>query len=353
MKEKRANMTEEEKDAVKEKDRIRKKKMREKKKEEKELDLRRRTKEGEFAHKGERIQARDKRFSRWGQSKKYKKEFDKRYKTKMRKERSQIYHEFDRIENLLSQRMMREARDGKAHLLDNLDAKRGMRALCQYGPIKDRPFMRRASRDKDEQVIWRGFWDRGESYQKVLLFHYPNLAAEFKEKDEEAQNKAKDKEEREKELDAEGRWIWDAGNEDYFWSIADENGHKKSMSQYENELEANKPKLTPEEEEEKRKKEEEERKWLKEERKRENEETDRWYELRRKEKKEELARKQRERREKIKKELQKPIKLPIKNKEKGDYEKARDRTILERHNAMKESGMFEENELQAILSMIR
>ena len=346
-------MTEEEKEEVKEKDRLRKKKMREKKKQEKMIDLRRRKQQGEFKCKGEYLAAKDKRNSQWGQYGDNKKELDKRYKRKMRKQRSQEYHEFDRIDNLLTQRIMREARDGKAHLLDNLEAKQGMRALRQYGPIKDKPFMSRASRDKEEEVLWRGFWDRGEAYQKVLLFNIPTLAAKFKEKDEEAQNKAKDKEEREKELDAEGRWIWDAGNEDYFWSIADENGHKKSMSQYENELEANKPKLTPEEEEEKRKKEEEERKWLKEERKRENEETDRWYELRRKEKKEELARKQRERREKIKKELQKPIKLPIKNKEKGDYEKARDRTILERHNAMKESGMFEENELQAILSMIR
>ena len=355
--EKRANMTEEEKDAVKEKDRIRKKKMREKKKEEKELDLRRRTKEGEFAHKGERIQARDKRFSRWGQSKKYKKEFDKRYKTKMRKERSQIYHEFDRIENLLSQRMMREARDGKAHLLDNLDAKRGMRALCQYGPIKDRPFMRRASRDKDEQVIWRGFWDRGESYQKVLLFHYPNLAAEFKEKDEEAQikvieaqNKAKEKEKRERELDAAGRWVWD--NDDYVWSVPDENGYKKSLSQYEYELEANKPKLTPEEEEEQKKKEEEKKRKFDEMWKKHEEDLDRWYEQERKEKNEELARKQRERRKEKKEALLKPIKLPIKQIEKGDYEKARDRTIMERHAAMKESGMFEDNELQVILNMI-
>ena len=42
---------------------MRKKKSREKKKEEKMLDLRRRTKEGEFAHKGECLQAKDKRFS--------------------------------------------------------------------------------------------------------------------------------------------------------------------------------------------------------------------------------------------------------------------------------------------------
>ena len=180
----------------------------------------------------------------------------------MRKERSQMYHEFDRIDNLLTQRMLREARDGKAHLLDNLDAKQGMRALRQYGPIKDKPFMRRASRDKDEEVIWRGFWDRGESYQKVLLFEFPTLAAKFKEKDEEtqikvkeAQNKAKEKEEKERELDAAGRWVWD--NEDYFWSIPDEKGHMKSLSQYEYELEANKPKLTPEEEEEQKKKDQE------------------------------------------------------------------------------------------------
>ena len=349
MAEKRANMTEKEKEEVKEKDRLRKKKMREKKKEEKMLDIQRRKKEGEFAHKGEYNRAKDKRLTQFGRYKEHKKAFDKRYKQKIRNQRSEVYHEFDKIENLLSQRMTREFRDGKDHLLDNLDAKRGMRALKEYGPIKDKPFMRRASREKDGEALWRGFWDRGESYQKVLLLNIPTLAAKFKEKDEEAQNKAKDEEKRKKE----GHWIWDGGNEDYFWSIPDENGHQKSLSQYENELEANKPKLTPEEEEEKKKKEEEERKWLKEERKRENEETDRWYELRRKEKKEELARKQRERREKIKKELQKPIKLPIKNKEKGDYEKARDRTILERHNAMKESGMFEENELQAILSIIR
>ena len=346
-------MTEEEKEEVKEKDRLRKKKMREKKKEAKLLEAKRRKKAGEFTTQGEYRKAKDKRFSKWRLYKDDKKEVDKRYKKKMRSQRSPEYLEFDRIENLLTQRMLRQERDGKAHLLDNPYAKQGMRALRQYGPIKDKPFMSRASRDKEEEVLWRGFWDRGEAYQKVLLFNIPTLAAKFKEKDEEAQNKAEDKEKREKELDAEGRWIWDAGNEDYFWSIPDENGHKKSLSQHENELEANKPKLTPEEEEEKRKKEEEERKWLIEERKRENEENDRWYELRRKERNEELARKQRERREKIKEELQKPIKLPIKNKEKGDYEKARDRTIMERHDAMKASGMFEENELQVILNMIR
>ena len=348
-------MTEEEKEEVKEKDRIRKKTMREKKIQEKVLDLRRRKEQGEFKCKGEYRAAWDKRNTKWGQYGENEKKINMWHKRKMRAQRSPMYEEFDRIENILTQRRIREARDGKDHLLDNLDSKQGMRALREYGPIK--PFMRRASRDKDEEVLWRGFWDRGESFQKVLLLEFPTLASKFKEKDKEAQikvkeanKKAKEKEKKERELDAAGRWIWE--NEDYFWSIPDENGHMKSLSQYEYELEANKPKLTPEEEDEKRKKEEEKRKRIKEERERENEEMERWYELRGKEKNEELARKQRERREKKKKELLKPIKLPVKNKEKGDYEKARDKAILERHNAMKESGMFEDNELQVILNMI-
>ena len=354
---KRATMTEEEKEEVKEKDRIRKKTMREKKIQEKVLDLRRRKEQGEFKCKGEYRLAWDKRNTKWGQYGENEKKINMWHKRKMRAQRSQMYEEFDRIENILTQRMMRAARDGKSHLLDNLDAKRGMRALRTYGPIKDKPFMRRASRDKDEEVLWRGFWDRGEAYQKVLLLQFPTLAAKFKEKDEEAQtkikeaqNKAKEREERERELDAAGRWVWD--NDDYIWSVPDENGHQKSLSQYEFELEANKPKLTPEEEEEQKKKEEEKKKRFDEMWRKHQEDLDRWYEQERKEKKEELARKQREKRKEKKEALLKPIKLPIKQTEKGDYEKARDRTILERHDAMKESGMFEDNELQVILNMI-
>ena len=90
MAEKRANMTDEEKNEVKEKDRLRKKKIREKKKEEKMLDIRRRKKEGEFAHKGEYRRAKDKRLTQFGLYKEHKKGFDKRYKLKMRKQRNEV-----------------------------------------------------------------------------------------------------------------------------------------------------------------------------------------------------------------------------------------------------------------------
>ena len=169
---------------------MRSKKRREAKKKEKITELHRRAKAGEFAHKGEYRQAKDKRLRSWGLFKENKKEMDKRYKKKMRKQRSQVYHEFDRIDNLLTKRRMREERCGKLHLLDNLEAKRGMRDLRQYGPVKGNTFMKRASRDKDGEVIWRGFWDRGEAYQNCLLSEFPTLSAKFKEQDEEAKIKA-------------------------------------------------------------------------------------------------------------------------------------------------------------------
>ena len=78
---------------------------------------------------------------------------------------------------------------------------------------------------------------------------------------------------------------------------------------------------------------------------------ERWYEQERKEKNAEIARKQRERRKQKKEELLKPINPP-KQIEKGDYEKARDKIIRERHDAMKESGMFKDNELQAMLATL-
>ena len=124
-----------------------------------------------------------------------------------------------------------------------------------------------------------------------------------------------------------------------------------SLAQYEHELEENEPKLSPEEEEKKKQKEEEKRKRDREMWKKYDEEMDRWYEQERQEKKAELARKQKERRDKKKAELLKPIKLPQKT-EKGEYEKARDTAILERHNAMKASGMFGDKELKAMLTMI-
>ena len=144
------------------------------------------------------------------------------------------------------------------------------------------------------------------------------------------------------DLDSRGRWILDCG--EYYWSIPDENGQRKSLTEYEAEFEANEPKLTAEEEAKKEEKQRKER----EEWKKHDEQILEW-EIR--QLKDERNRKQRERYQKKKEELSKPIAMP-KQTVKGDYEKARDHTILERYHAMKESGMFSDAELQHMVDMI-
>ena len=63
-----SNITAEKKEQIKEKDRLRKAKMREKKREEIKADLKIRKEKGEFAHKGEYLLAKDKRFTQFGRT---------------------------------------------------------------------------------------------------------------------------------------------------------------------------------------------------------------------------------------------------------------------------------------------
>ena len=65
----------------------------------------------------------------------------------------------------------------------------------------------------------------------------------------------------------------------------------------------------------------------------------------------ETEKRKKERYQKKKEELSKLITIS-KRTIKGDYEKARDNTILERYHAMKELGMFDEHDLHHMLDMI-
>ena len=60
---------------------------------------------------------------------------------------------------------------------------------------------------------------------------------------------------------------------------------------------------------------------------------------------------ERERRKRQKEKLSQPINIP-KLGEKGEYEKVRDGIIGERYDAMKESGLFSEKELEMIKEKI-
>ena len=327
--EKWANMTEEEKNLLKENNRLNKKKMREKKKEEQRLD-------------------KDKGFTSTHRMQNW------------RKNRSPEEAEYIRIETLLMMRKTRQERNGKEHLLDNLDAKRGMRDLREIGPLD--AYMQRRRGEIEEEQNWRKFHQRGDNYRALLGIKKPVLAKKFKEEEDEywkewVKSMEKDKklreerEKREKELDEQGRWKYDNCNGDYFWTIPDENGHYKSLThynmeceaKYQQELEAKEALLTPEEKEERK------RKALEKKRK-EKEEEERMLELEIEYYRKERNRKQKERRDKQKEELSKPI--TMRSSEKSKYEEARDETIRQRHDAMKESGLFNDTELARILETI-
>ncbi len=84
---------------------------------------------------------------------------------------------------------------------------------------------------------------------------------------------------------------------------------------------------------------------------RHDEQLEKWRQQEREQQTAEIAKKAKERREKKKEELLKPIDMQMQI-EKGDYEKARDKTILDCHGAMKESGLFSDHELLAMLKAI-
>ena len=102
--EKRLNMTEDERNLMKEKDKIRKQKKRKEKKEKIKADLRKRIKEGEFAHKGEYYRAKDKRFKACGMYMKNKNDakqmewYSRTHKKISRDKRSEEQKEFEKIE---------------------------------------------------------------------------------------------------------------------------------------------------------------------------------------------------------------------------------------------------------------
>ena len=327
----RANMTEEEREAQKEKDRLRKRKK-------KNLDWR--SCSSNFnAGVASQPSVPHVRAARPRIYMKNEREHNKQYKRRVRKGRTQTEIEYENVDNLLKMRDTRKARDGKHHLLDNLRAKQGM---SEHGGVIGIAFMRRAKREKDEEVLWWSFWKKGKTYRDLLTLKRPEVAAVIKVKEEFLMKKEEERTKINKDLDSKGRWIYDCG--EYYWSIPNENGQSKTLAEYEAECEANEPKLTPEEEAEEEKKYQKElEEWRK--------HDEQMLEWNIRQLKDERNRKRRETYQKKKEELSKPITMS-KQTIKGDYEKARDNTILERYHAMKESGMFDENELHHMLDMI-
>ena len=324
--EKKANLSEEEKKELKKKDRIRK--------------------------MTQRIMVAEKEKEKEEKTESYadnEKEHNKLYKRRAKEGKSGEEIDYDRIETILKMRKSRQYKcgdgcgfDGKLHLLHNLIAKIDMRSLKNYGRIKD--YMRRAAREKDEEMLWHSFWCRNSKNRELLAKKKPELAEKFKKMNEDRMRTEDERRKKEKELDEKGRWNFNAGDGEYYWSIPDEKGHSISLSTFNMTVGKDYCDATieapswPNDMEEKG--DEDWEKQLK-----------KWEEQEKEEKRKEANRKQNERRQKVREELAQPIDMPEQD-EKGEYEKCRDENILERHEAMKESGLFTDDELKAMLTMI-
>ena len=250
-------------------------------------------------------------------------EYNRLYKQRIRAGRSDAEHEYEIVKNLISMRCMRNSRMGKDHLLDNLDARRGMRKLKEEGRL--RSFQERSFRELTEIDIWRRFVQRGKDYTNVLKIKSPKLAAYIEEMLEKEVKERIEKYERErqKEKEREDKGYWHMNPDGDVWWTGKEPPGEYDFNPYvshpvgdgwQGEME-----LTDKEWEELQAK---------------------WYQETVKERKEEERLKRnevaRENYHKRKEELLRPISIP--DMEISEYERIRENNIRERNDALKAAG---------------
>lgn len=146
----------------------------------------------------------------------YEREYNKLYKQNVRKNRPDPEIEYELIANLLNMREMRKARSGKDHLLDNLNAKIGMRLAKEEGYLM--PFEQRSFRDLDETELWKKFGRRGTNFMEVLKVKMPEKGKEI-ENIIWLENKARDEKEAEKQrFRDKGFWEYNYDTNDFTWT---------------------------------------------------------------------------------------------------------------------------------------
>ena len=350
-----AKMTEEEKQLLREKNRQRMAKKREierrEKKEEKEREMIR--------------QQNDKFFQE--------REHEKEYKRKVRQNMKAPEKEFKRIEQLMRNRRARGERNGKDHLLDNLDAKRGMQDLKELGRLLK--CEHRYYYKKSEMEIWKIFYDLGTEYKEILKEKKEEVFQKIVEEEEKKMEEEKRKKNpdydaiqeaikaghwgtgekegyiwieksygrdwfwaRDTEEPKKGEWVFRGG--DYFWE-----GEGDPPEEADPNMDTNQFNWTEEDERRYKEQKEEEIKMTMETMKRmakeDKEERKREEESKRVQKKKDLAEYMKSYREKKRAALMNPIKMP-KVSEKSEYLLLQEKNIAELEERKKASGLFDD-----------
>ena len=144
------------------------------------------------------------------------KEYNRLYNIKRRENQTTAAYEYEIVANLLSMRRLRSSRNGKEHLLDNLEAKQGMRLMKEQGYLK--PFQNRAFREIDECELWTMFMKRGKDFAEILNQRNPEMATKVTEIIEAKKQKEAEKRAKEKEIEDRGYWRMNPTNESYYWT---------------------------------------------------------------------------------------------------------------------------------------
>ena len=267
-------------------------------------------------------------------------EFNRLYKVRVRGNMTDEEIEFDRIELLLRMRKHRQSRNGKEHMLDKLQAIRGMRLFREDGRVVDygeRYSCKKLERKKInvEDWLWTQFYNEGQKSRELLARKLPDVYNMIVEKKEKERKLKEEYERREKELDDAGRWNYDHTNDTFYWSITGQTEfeymaiHGKDVfdEDYSSAWDVT---------------EEDDRRW--------QEQLDEWnrqeMEQQRKERREQQEEKRleknrlaREKHKELKEKLLEPINLED-DKELSPYELIREKNIKEIQDAMKDSGWF-------------
>ena len=257
-------------------------------------------------------------------------EFNRLYKQRIRRNRSDEEFEYDRIDLLLKMRKHRQSRSGKDHLLDNLKSKKGMRLMREEGRLIE--YSERNSYRKKaivvEEWLWYYYYKEGPKNREILAKKNPDVYKAIVEKEERERKLREEHEKREKELDEAGRWIYNPADDDYYWSNAEKPSYE--LQAVNDECQGHDG---TEEDEENWKKQLEE--WNRQ----EIEQLRKERQEQQEEERLERNRLAREKRNELKEKLLTPINFDA-DSEVCEYERLRERNIREREEAMRNSGWF-------------
>ena len=201
-------------------------------------------------------------------------------------------------------------------------AKQGMKDFREYGSLRE--YFEKSCRNKTEISDWKEYYEKGDSFAKVLNTRKPDLIErinqeirEEKEMEREKREEERERREKEEKRRKDGVWEYNGESGEYYWTGENEPEQIVDTCVY-------KP-LTEEEKKLSAETEELHFEWWVEERARERNE------------------KRRQRYKEYKEKLAIPLD-PLPKRELCPYEKIRENNIQERKEAMRKCGFFEDLE---------